>query len=99
MVRGPAPEPTAADRVRSGAEKAGRVLGAVMVLQTMRDQSNIAQRLQSGDMNAVQALVGTTRNVEGVSVGFTASRNWLVSLLVIVTGNPDPEMTAPARVT
>lgn len=69
VVRGPPAEPTAADKVRSGAEKVGRVLGALMVIQTIRDESDVAQRFQSGDMNSVQALVGTTRNTEGVAVG------------------------------
>ncbi|TLD45175.1 MAG: hypothetical protein FAZ92_02552 [Accumulibacter sp.] len=69
VVYEPAVERTAADRVRTGAERAGRVLGAVMVIQTIREQHELEERARSGRTTVVEGVAGTTRNFQGLTIG------------------------------
>ena len=69
VVYEPAVERTAADRVRTGAERAGRVLGAVMVIQTIREQQELGERARSGRTTGVEGLAGTAHNVQGLTIG------------------------------
>ena len=69
VVYEPAVERTAADRVRTGAERAGRVLGAVMVIQTIREQHELEERARSGRTTGVEGLAGTAHNVQGLTIG------------------------------
>lgn len=60
---------SAADRVRGVAEGAGRVLGALMVFQTIRSQEGLAERVSSGRAGVGEGIVGTIHNAYGLQIG------------------------------
>src|SRR5262249_47557540 len=69
VVTVPAAGPTRADWVRARLDTAGRFLGAVMVYQTVRDEEHLAQQVQSGQATVPQAVIGTVRNIQGITIG------------------------------
>ncbi len=48
---------------------AGRVFGSVMIYHSVSAQSDMAQRLNNDDVNALEAIAGTTHNFYGFTVG------------------------------
>lgn len=70
----PGARPTAADRVRAGAEALGRPLGAMMVYQTVRGEAALLESHATGHATTAQALVGTVHSVGNVAIGVRMMR-------------------------
>lgn len=57
-----------ADRMRQRLGTAGRYLGALMLYQTIREQGHLEQQAQMGQVTQGQGIVGTVKNVQGISI-------------------------------
>jgi hypothetical protein len=65
----PAERSRATERVLGAAEAAGRVLGGLMVLQTIRSEEQLGERYAAGRANLSEAVVGGISSAYGVTIG------------------------------
>jgi hypothetical protein len=68
IIRVPASQ-AATQKVGEYIERGGRLLGAVMVIQTIRSEEELLERFESGQATTGQTAVGSLHNAHGLSIG------------------------------
>jgi hypothetical protein len=73
-VQKPAEESTASRATRGVLDFAGKGLGAVMVIQTIRGEGQLMRRWEEGRANNTEMVLGTTHNLGATAVGIKMVR-------------------------
>src|ERR1051325_1281862 len=68
-VQKPAQESAALRATRGAADVAGRALGSVMVIQTVKGQGNLMKRWDEGRANNTEMVLGTAHNIGATVAG------------------------------
>ncbi len=59
----------ATEKIGKAMQVGGRVLGGVMVIQTIKSQSDLVERYSKGEANEYELIAGSTHNALGITLG------------------------------